>query len=172
MEPQKPISHLVAGLIIGAIMVIFFLILQFTGLGQTPGVQWVGYVILISGLVIFINMYSKTMNGRVTFGNLFGYGFKITAVLTLIVIFFTVCFFLLFPDIKEKIFEITRQKMEERNTPDDQIEKGLALWRKMFWVFTIGGTLLLYAIIGAIGSLLGAAITKKKPINPVDQLDM
>jgi len=56
--------------------------------------------------------------------------------------------------------------------PDDQIEKGLALWKKMFWVFTIGGTLLLYAIIGAIGSLIGAAVTKKKPVNPVDQLDM
>jgi len=172
MEPKKPISHLIAGAIIGAIMVIFFMVLQFTGLGQTPGLQWLGYAVVIGGLVIFINMYGKAMNNQASFGNLFGYGFKVTAILTLVIIFCIVIFFLAFPDIKEKIFEVTRQKMEERNMPDDQIEKGLALWKKMFWVFTIGGTLLLYAIIGAIGSLIGAAVTKKKPVNPVDQLDM
>jgi hypothetical protein len=62
--------------------------------------------------------------------------------------------------------------MEDRNTPEDQIEKGIELWQKMFWVFTIGGILLVYAIVGAIGSLIGAAVTKKKPVNPLDQMSM
>ncbi len=63
--------------------------------------------------------------------------------------------------------------MEERgNATEEEIDKAIALWRRLFWVFTIGGVLLVYAIVGAIGSLLGAAITKKKPINPLDQLGM
>ncbi len=44
--------------------------------------------------------------------------------------------------------------------------------RKMFWVFTIGAIMLIYAIVGVIGSLIGAAATKQKPINPMDQMNM
>ena len=85
---------------------------------------------------------------------------------------FTIILFLIFPDIKQKMVETARQRMEERNTPDDQIEKGIEMWQKMFWVFTIGGIILVYAIVGAIGSLIGAAVTKKKPVNPLDQMSM
>jgi len=172
MNEQKPISHLVAGLIIGAVMIIYSLVVQFSGMDQVKGVPLVGYAIIMAGLILFITLYGRAMNNRVTFGNLFSYGFKTTAVIMLIMIFFTVVFFLLFPDIKEKIFELTRQKMEERNMSDDEIEKGLSLWKKMFWVFTIGGIALVYAIVGAIASMIGAAITKKKPVSPVDQLNM
>ena len=172
MNEQKPISHLVAGLIIGAIMIIFSLVVEFAGLQQIKGVPLIGYGIIMASLILFITMHGKSMNGQVTFGNLFSYGFKTTAVLMLIMILFTIIFFLLFPDIKEKIFELTRQKMEERDMSDDEIEKALSLWKRMFWVFTIGGIALVYAVVGAIASLIGAAITKKKPINPVDQLSM
>ncbi|MES1221440.1 MAG: DUF4199 domain-containing protein [Bacteroidota bacterium] len=172
MEQQKPITHVMAGLIIGAVMIVFSLAIQFSGLDKISGVPLIGYCLIIAGLILFINMYGKAMKNEVTFGNLFGYGFKATGILIIIMTLFTVVFFMIFPDIKEKIFELTRQKMEERNMSDDDIEKGLSLWRRMFWVFTIGGILLVYAIIGAIGSLIGAAITKKKKINPADQLGM
>ena len=172
MNEQKPISHLIAGLIIGAIMIIFSLVVEFAGLQQITGVPLIGYGIIMASLILFITMYGKARNNQVTFGNLFSYGFKTTAVLMLIMIFFTIIFFLLFPDIKEKIFELTRQKMEERDMSDDEIEKGLSLWKRMFWVFTIGGIALVYAVVGAIASLIGAAITKKKPISPIDQLSM
>lgn len=173
MKEQKPISHLVAGLIIGAVLIVYSVIMQFSGIDQTGIFAWIPYVVIIAGLISFINMYGNAKKNQVGFGNLFGYGFKTTAVLTLVIIFFTIIFFLIFPEIKTKMFEVARQKMEERgNMTDDEIEKGLAIWHKMFWVITIGGIMLFYAIIGVIGSLIGAAITKKKPINPVDQLSM
>ncbi len=173
MEAQKPISHVMAGIIIGAVMIVFSLAIQFTGMDKIQGVPLIGYVLIIAGLILFINLYGKSRNHQVTFGNLFGYGFKATAILIIVMILFTVIFFLLFPDIKEKIFELSRQKMEEQNKMSDgEIEKALSLWRRMFWVFTIGGILLVYAIVGAVGSLIGAAVTKKKPINPIDQLSI
>jgi hypothetical protein len=36
-------------------------------------------------------------------------------------------------------------------------------------VGVVGGSTIFFIIIGAIGSLLGAAITKKRPNNPFDQ---
>lgn len=173
MEEKKPISHFVAGLVIAAVLIVYTLLLYFTGNQQNNALVWLSYLFLIAGLVIFVNLYGKAMDYQVTFGNLFGYGFKTTAFLALIMIAFTVIFFLAFPDVKEKMFDIARQKMEERGRlTDDQIEKGLETWRKMFWVFAIGGIIFFYAIVGAIGSLIGAAITKKKPVNPLDQMSM
>ena len=172
MEPKKPISHLVAGLIIALVLIIFSCIVYFSGL-QNTGINWLQYAIILAGLIIFINLYGKALNNQVSFGNLFSYGFKTTAFLALIVIAFFVIFFLAFPDIKEKGMEMARQKMEERgNLTEDQINQGMEMARKMFWVFTIGGIMFIYAIVGAVGSLIGAAVTKKKPINPVDQLNM
>jgi hypothetical protein len=173
MEQKKPISHIVAGLIIGLILIIYSCALYFSDTQQTGIYGWLPIIFIVVGLVVFVNLYGKALSNQVTFGNLFAYGFKTTAFLTLVVITFTVVFFLIFPEIKEKMFEMTRQKMEEKgNLTEDEIDKGIAAFKKMFWVYSIGGILLIYAIIGAIGSLIGAAITPKKPINPADQLDM
>ena len=133
---------------------------------------WISYILMVAGLIFFVNQYGNALDNQVTFGNLFSYGFKTTALLALIMIAFTVILFSIFPDIREKMVEIARQRMEDRNTPEDQIDKGIEMWQKMFWVLTIGGIILVYAIVGAIGSLIGAAVTKKKPVNPLDQMSM
>ena len=172
MEPKKPMSHFVAASVIAAVLIVYNLVLQFTGLWKNSSMAWISYILLVAGLIFFINQYGNALNNQVTFGNLFSYGFKATALLTLIMIAFTIIMFLGFPDMKEKMMDIARQKMEERNTPDDQIQTAMEMWQKMFWVFTIGGIILVYAIVGAIGSLLGAAVTKKKPVNPLDQMSV
>ena len=173
MEQKKPISHIAAGLVIGAILIAYSCALYFTNTNQTGIYGWLPVIFILIGLIIFINLYGKAMNNQVSFGNLFAYGFKTTAFLTLIVIAFTVIFFLAFPEIKEKTFELSRQKMEEKgNLTDDEIDKAMNSFKSMFWVYSIGGIILIYAIIGAVGSTIGAAITQKKPFNPADQLDM
>ncbi len=52
---------------------------------------------------------------------------------------------------------------------DEQIEQGIEMVRKFFWVAVIGTSMLGLIIVGCIGSLLGAAITKKRPHNPLEQ---
>lgn len=172
MEQKKPITHLVAGLIIAGILIIFSCAVYFAGL-QNSAFNWLQYAIIIGGLIIFINLYGKALNNQVSFGNLFSYGFKTTAFLALIIMAFFVIFFLAFPDLKEKGFEMARQKLEEQGKlTQDQIDQAMQMGRKMFWVFTIGGIMLVYAIVGAIGSLIGAAVTKKQPNNPLNQLNI
>ncbi len=172
MESRKPISHIVAGVILGATLIVFRLVMYFGGVEETGTMAWLPIFIMVGGLIVFVNMYGNAMKNEVTFGNLFSYGYKTTAVMTLVVILCSIVFILLFPEAKEKGFEMARQKMTEKgNLTDDEIEKSLQMVRKMFWVFTIGGILLVYAIVGAIGSAIGAAITKKKPVNPANQLN-
>jgi hypothetical protein len=50
-------------------------------------------------------------------------------------------------------------------TPEnrDQAEKGVEIIQRFFWVSIIAGILISFAILGAVGSLLGAALSKKNP---------
>lgn len=173
MQENKPISHLVAGAILGAILVVYSLVIQFMGLMQNQALGYVSYVILIGGLVLFIHLYAKSQNNQVSFGGLFGYGFKATAIVILIMLVFVIGFNLAFPEFKEKIVEMSRQKMEEDGkSTDAEIETAMNMISKNYLLFAILGTILGMAILGAIGSLLGAAITKKKPVNPLDQMSI
>lgn len=170
MQERKPITSAVAGLIIAAVLIIYSIALQFLGLGMNRGMQWISYLLLCVGLIIFVNMYGKAKDNFVTFGNLFAYGFKATALAALVVIAFLVVFSFIFPEFKEKMMEASRTQMEEQDKmTDEQIDNALQMINRYYMVFMIGGTILFMAIFGAIGSLIGAAITKKKPFNPLDR---
>ena len=172
MEPKKAISHLAAGAILGTFMIIYSLAMYFSGMQQNGGAGWISICVMVIGLVIFIYLYGKANNNQVSFGNLFSYGFKATAFMTLIVVVYTVLSFIIFPEMKDKIFETARENMEKQGKLSEaEIDKAMEMTRKFFNVFMIGGILLTYAIVGAIGSLIGAAITKKRPYNPLEQLD-
>lgn len=170
MEQQKPISHIVAGLIIAGVLVIISTIIQFMNLATTPGVAWIQPIVIILGLLFLVRAYGKANNYTMSFGNLFAYGFKTTAVFTIITIAFSILFLLLFPDLKEKTFEMTRQQLEkDGKLSDEQIDQALEVTRKFFWVGVVGGSMLGMIIMGAIGSLIGAGATKKQPNNPFEQ---
>ena len=171
MEARKPVSHVVAGLLIAGIVIVISLVMMlFAQSKGQPGGGWFNYLIIIGGLIFFINLYGKSNNNQVSFGDLFSYGFKATAVYTVIFIGFLVLFSLLFPDFKANAMEAARMEMENQNRlNEDQLEQSLQMLEKNFWIFAIGGTTLAFVIIGAIGSLIGAAITKKRPQNPFEQ---
>ena len=171
MEPKKPINHFAAGAIIAGILIIYSIVLYIID-SQQSAAGWFAYVIMIAGLVIFISLYGKANNNQVSFGNLFAYGFKATAFMTLLVIVCTLLSFMILPEMKEKIFDTARQSMEKQNKlSEEDIDKAIEMTRKFFYAFTIGGIILAYAIFGAIGSLIGAVVTKKRPYNPLEQLD-
>lgn len=172
MEDRKSMTHITAGLLIAALIVIFAIITNFLGLTEERGIGMIQYVIIIGGLIFFIHQYGKANNYFVSFGDLFAYGFKSTAVFTVIYIVFIVIFFLVFPDIKEKSLEIARQQMEKNGKlSETDIDRGVEMARKFFWVGVVGGSTIFLIIVGAIGSLIGAAVTKKRPHNPLEQLN-
>jgi hypothetical protein len=171
METRKPITHVVAGLLIAGIVIVLSMVMMLFSKGtQQPSGGWLTYLFIIGGLVYFINLYGKSNNYQVSFGDLFSYGFKATAVYTVLFVGFLIIFSVLFPDFKTNAIEAARTQMEnQKGITEEQIEKSLQMVEKYFWIFAIGGTMLGFVIVGAIGSLLGAYITKKQPKNPFEQ---
>jgi hypothetical protein len=173
MDVRKPITHVVAGLLIAGILVAFSMVMMLISkdAASKPGSGWLTYVVIIGGLIFFINHYGKANNYHKSFGDLFSYGFKATAVLTIIFVGFLILLSLLFPDLKANAMEVARTQLEnQKGMNEDQMEKGIAMMEKYFWAFLIGGTTLGFVIMGAIGSLIGAGVTKKRPQNPFEQI--
>lgn len=164
---QKNLSNLNAALILLLLMVIYTLIINFGGLQTNTSLTWISYLIIVGGIFIFVTKYGKDLEHRVTFGNLFAYGFKTTAFLIIFYIAFTVLFYLIFPEYKNHLLDILKENALKNATGENKadIEKGTEIFAKFFWPSIIGGILITFAILGAIGALIGAAVSKKEPNN-------
>jgi hypothetical protein len=122
---------------------------------------------MIGLLIYFIREFGKANENNKTFGELFSFGFKASAFATIILLAFQVIFNLLFPETQERIMEISREKMaEDPRITEEQIDMALSFTKKFYLVFLIAGTIFSTLIFGAIGSLIGAAVTKKNPTSP------
>ena len=160
---QKVTPTTVKGFIIGLIMIVISIIASFMELQANGYFQWLGYGIFLVGVILSISQYGKQINYNSTFGNYFAHGFKVSALVTLMMIVFLVVFMTVFPEFKDKAMEEAKKGMAEKNLSEDQVEQALNMTKKFFMVFLIGGALLGYLIVGAIASVIGAAITKKDP---------
>lgn len=163
---------MVKGIVITLLLVIFGLIIYFTNQVENTSLGYLQYIILVGGVIWSCISYSKQMDGNVTFGNVFAHGFKTTAVVAALLAVYTfISVKFLFPDIVDKSMEVARKKMEESQSgmSDEQIQNSLDTVRKFFLPFAIAGILFGFAIIGAISSLIGAAVAKKNPQNPFQQ---
>ncbi len=153
-------------LVIALLMIVLNIGFYLSGVRADSPIQYIMYAVLLIGVIISINMFGKQINYNASFGNYFAHGFKVSSIVTIIMIVYLIVFLLVFPEYKEKVITEVEKKMRaEGKVSDEQISQGMAMWRKGFLVFTIGGTLLGNLIIGVIASLIGAAMTKKDKNN-------
>jgi hypothetical protein len=171
MEETKIMSPQIKGLLIALIVIILGIAGYFTNLGFSTWYNWVVNAIMLAAIIIACVHFANQKQGYVTFGNVFLHGFKITAVVAIIVLVYTLlAFTVLFPDMKEKIFEMQQAQMEKRGIDDDKLEQGMTMMKKYFMIFLVIGVIFGTLIWGSIASLIGAAVAKKKKFNPLDQM--
>ncbi len=172
MEEQKVMSHFIKGVLISLIVIILGIVGYYAGLSMETWFSWSVNGILFIAIIIACVHYANQKEGLVTFGNVFSHGFKTSAIIALIMVVYTLLSMtVLFPDIKEKVMEMTQKSMEEKNQSDDQIETALGFMRKFFLVFAVFGAMIGTLVFGLVASLIGAAVAKKKPINPLNQMN-
>ncbi len=166
---NKVTSHIVKGSILSAIGIVFSVIINVFNLFEMSWLSWINYAIFIGGLIYGGILYANENNNNVTFGKIFAHGFKTTAVVIVISVIFTILSIkLLFPDMVDKIIEISRKEMEKNpQMNDEMIEQALSMTKKFFMPFAIGGAIIGTGILGAIGAAIGAGVAKKNP-NPFD----
>jgi len=170
MEETKIMSPQTKGLLIALVVIILGIIGYFTGLGFSTWFNWVVNAIMFAAIIIACVHFANQKQGYVTFGNVFLHGFKITAVVAIIVLVYSLlAFTVLFPDMKEKMFEMQQAQMEKQGLDDDKLEQATTMMKKYFMIFLVLGVIFGTLIWGSIASLIGAAVAKKKKANQLDQ---
>jgi hypothetical protein len=171
MEENKIMSPQIKGLLIALVVIILGIAGYFTELGFSSWYNWVVNAIMFAAIIFACVHFANQKQGYVTFGNVFLHGFKITAVIAVIVLVYSLlAFTVLFPDMKEKMFEMQQAQMEKQGLDDDKLEQGMEMMKKYFMIFLVLGVIFGTLIWGCIASLIGAAVAKKKKFNPLDQM--
>ena len=170
MEENKIMSPQIKGLLISLFVIVISIVGYYTELSFTKWYGWLINAIFFVAIILACVHFAKQKDGYVTFGNVFLHGFKITAVITILLLAYTLLAMnVLFPEMKDKIFAMQEAEMEKQGLDSDKIETGMNFMKKNFmWImviFLIFGNL----IIGCIASLIGGAVAKKKPVNPLTQ---
>ena len=169
MEKQIT-SHIIKGAILGGISILFSIIIYVFNLYTTQWLSWISYAILIGGIIYGNILFANQNDNNVSFGNIFAHGFKTTAVVIVISVLYTVLSLFIFPDMVDKIIEISRTAMAKNpQMTDEMIDQAITMTKKLFLPFAIAGAIFGTGFLGAIGSLIGAAVAKKNPVDPFKQ---
>lgn len=172
MEEIKPSSFRVAinqGLLLGLALIIFSLILYVAGTGPKSSLNYLTYLIIVSGMFLSMKQWrDKFNNGFITYGNAFKHGFYVILITGILTAIWTFVFYnYIAPGEVAKIIEATEENLykSQPNMSEEQVEMALK-WSKMFVSPKIMsltgffGNIILGVILGAILSFF---IKKEKP---------
>lgn len=149
---------------------IFIIVLVVTYLfrEQTKGIEsyfWIAYAVMMLFGILYTQMQvrERINGGLITFGEAFGAGFKMSLWVALIFAVFNFIFYqFIFPEAQDEMLQLTEQSMREEGMSEDEIEMGMKMTG--FFVSPLGiliSTMVIYPILGAIGSLIAAAFTQR-----------
>ena len=154
-----------------AASVVFTYGTQLLNLDPNGPTKWIGTVLMIAFLLLTQVEYRKELGGYMTFGQGFSAGFRYAVFGGLLVAVFTALYYsILSPDAFVKVMEPSRIAMEQKGMSSEEVEKAMSISLKYGWLFAAFGVAVIYAIMGAIVSLIGAAVFKKEK-SPADILD-
>jgi hypothetical protein len=161
MEHKK--IHLMYGFVTSLAIIILGLVLHFANLSFEKWAFYVQLLPFVVGIILNANAYAKAMDYNVTFGKVFSSCFRACAIIALVMIAWTFISLQIFPEIKDKAIEMATEDMATRGMSDEQVDQAMEMTKKFFTPFAVAGALFIYMFWGALFSLIGAAIAKKRP---------
>lgn len=171
MEEKKQSLALVTsgyGLILGIVVIVFSLLLFVLDVNRQSSINYLSYVFVIAGVIIFqINYRNKHLGGFITYGQAFMVGFLTIVWYSVIIAIFTYIFFTYIdPGAVEEMRQISEQQMIERGMSDQEVDQAMTMverFQSPMWMTIwalIGGV-----VIGVIISLITSIFVKKEDQN-------
>lgn len=161
---MKNISAKYIGLLTGGLMVAVSLIMFYQfHFPDTGVIKYVCYSIYTIGITYTLYKFKDNGTEEKEFKNYFSEGFKTFVVVVLIMSLFTFIFYKLNPQILENtLAEINKYNAQDRNkTPGEVLENSNKL-RSIFMPMTVATNTIMYLIIGALVTLIGAGLLSQK----------
>jgi phosphatidylserine synthase len=160
---MKNISAKYIGLITGGLMILVSLIMFYQfHLPDTGTVKYICYSIYSLGIIVALVNFKNNNEGK-SFKDYFSEGFKTFVVVCLIMALFTWIFYKMNPQIFDTIIaEINKINAQDLNkTPQEVIENGEKI-RNIQIPMTVAINTILYMVMGALITLIGAGFLSQK----------
>lgn len=173
-KPNLLKSTMTSGAILGVVLVIFSLVIYMTNLTYVTGIGYISYLFIIGGIVLGIKNYrDQEQQGFISYSQALGAGMLTVMFASIIVaVFVYLLYSVIDPGLIEKGIEVARENMAKKNLNDEQVELAINMTKKfMSPGFIVIFTILGYAILGLIFSLIAAAFMKKEKNIFSDALD-
>lgn len=128
------------------------------------------FILPIALIFVGCNNYKNKINsGFISFSESLKIGVTICVIAALLYSIFSVVFNMIFPEYVQEILNQTKQAILQQNPdmPKEQLEMALSWTEKLMKpVFVVPITIIMYAFIGLIYSLIiGAIVKKERPIS-------
>jgi hypothetical protein len=156
------------GVVLSLILIVVNLIGGFAHLQFETWFKWIPTIVQVAVMIIFCIQFGKQQTDGVTFGKVFGYGFKVALVVSILITIYSVISILfIFPEFVDQTLQQTRSTLEAKgNLSEDQIDQGMAMTKKFMQpvplaIFAFLGSL----FVGTIAALLGGAFTRKSEVD-------
>jgi hypothetical protein len=152
------------GVILSLVLIVIGLAVIYAGQMENRLLGIIPFAVFIGGIIWGCVNFAQQMNGNVSFGNVFGHGFKITATVIVIMAVYTALLFTVIkPELKDMALDQARERLTAKNMSDSDIDNALGMTKRLFLPFAIGGMILMYGVVGCVSSLIGGAVAKKNP---------
>jgi hypothetical protein len=169
MAATQHSTHIRKGLIITGILIFIALLLYFTNLYKETWTFFPPLVIYTLGIMLSVVFYSKEQKNEASFRQLFGYGFRVAAVVASLMILYTLLSGVLFPGIKAHFLQDAQEQMKKAGTPEATIAEQLQFYKNSYTMVSIIGPLVWYLILGLIAAALGAGMAKKNLFQSIQE---
>jgi hypothetical protein len=136
---------------------------QFMNIDQNSAVKFLAYIPFIAFLFLAQKEYRDQLGGFLTFGQGFSAGFRYAVIAGLMLaVFIYIYLTFLSPQILDQSIASQQDKFKEQGMSAEQIEKANEIGKKYGPLIGAFGAAIGTAVVGAILSLIGAAIFKKE----------
>lgn len=157
---NRKISPLIKGLITGAAMLVFALVMYFTKQTAASNLHYINYALYAGGILWALFDYARSEGYTGKFGDIFAQGFRCFVVVTLIMVTFTGIFSKMHPEFAEESAVYYKEDLlkREKNRTPAEIDEKVALYKKQFTTGLVSTAIFGYLIMGTVFTAAGAAI--------------
>ena len=159
-------SSLMPGIYLAIVSILVSVIFYVTGNPFSKIAQWVGYAVLIAGVVYAQVNYKKALGGTMTYGQALGVGLLTVVFASVLSSIYTYLLYAVIdPSLQDQLRLFTEEQIvKQGRVPEEQMDMALEMATKfqtpgMMMVMRIFGG----AFAGLIISLITAIFTQKKP---------
>lgn len=164
---MKNISAKHIGLTTGTLMIaatlVLFYVFKFPDTGVT---KYTSYGIYMTGILAALILYKNSSNTNKDFKDFFSEGFKVFVIAVLFISIFTFIFYKYNPQILEaNLVEINKVNSQDPNKTAAEVLENSNKVKNIFIPMTVALNTLLYLVLGAIVTALGAGFLSQPMLN-------